>query len=405
MGDGATDLPRIHVVNFHGFWFSLDHRRLAALQHAFGMDQQVEVWEKPFAGQAKKEFYRKFTTGFASVPVRAGDGIYDAHSAFTARLCTKSELADAKEQCRLQFEEQISSLVAQRDATMAQFDELQVRLQEQPDDDQVVDDVMDVFSKVCALDLRELHSSLSEPCSSCQLNRILALLVESGRLCTRPGPRGELLYTSPDAPHAHPQISVQRQEGSVWTLTSSAATRQHALLDGRSLAVKHAYVGCTLFPLDRGPAASAIVELRGTWAKGDKLLIGMWPLEGLEVSQCYSCPGAPESGGESQLPVVRGHWVSCTSGRWLTPDQQLAPVDWSPPAKAEGVRWGVRLSSSVEMEVSCAEVGQELRWGGRRWFNNPAPLVNPEMLRPAILVQPHQRSDSSTAELRILEAV
>lgn len=409
MGDSPGDLPRIAVVNFHGFWFSLDHRRLAAVQTAFGMERQVEVWQRFLGGKTKNEFFNKFTCGFASVPVRAGKGIRDPHSAFAAGLCTKSDLEEAREQCRLHFEDQIGSLVTQRDESMAEFHDLQLRLEEQPSNDLVTNDVMHVFSKVCALNLRELHSSLSEPCSIRQLKCVIALLEASGALCTRTGPLGELLYAPPDAPHAHPQISVQRLEGSFWSLTSSAATRQHAILDGRSLAARHAYIGCTLFPPSRGPGASVIVELSGTWAKGDKLLIGAWPLDGTEVSRSFSCPGstgiASESGGGSQLPVASGQWVSCTSGRWLSQEQQFVPVGWSPPSKAEGVRWGVRLTPSGKMQVACAEAGQELRWGRQRWCDDAKPLAEPAMFRPAILVQPHQRPDSSTAGLRILEAV
>ena len=46
MGDADGDLPRISVVNFHGYWFSLDNRRLFVLQKAYDVDTQVEVWER-----------------------------------------------------------------------------------------------------------------------------------------------------------------------------------------------------------------------------------------------------------------------------------------------------------------------------------------------------------------------
>merc|ERR1719321_1787569 len=97
-----------------------------------------------------------------------------------------------------------------------------------------------------------------------QLQRVLSSLLDSGKLIGIAKGNADSKYRLPDAPRAHAQISMHKQAAQ-WILVSSMATRQHTLFDGRSLAVQHAYVGCSLSLSCVGPRARAIIQLSGKW--------------------------------------------------------------------------------------------------------------------------------------------
>jgi len=100
-----------------------------------------------------------------------------------------------------------------------------------------------------------------------------------------------------------------------------------------------------------------------------------------------------------EIPRAPGYWISCTSGRWLNGGRNPSPFGWLPPEKAEGVRWGVRLTVAGAVQVAHAAAGENLSWQPQGWFHQPDVIADISDLVPAVLVQPHQRTDGSQAKL------
>lgn len=204
----------------------------------------------------------------------------------------------------------------------------------------------------------------------------------------------------PTAPRAHSQITVKQLNGK-WSLVSSAGSRYNSFLDGRSLASQNGYVGCTLSLTCFGKNTRAIVQLRGTWQKGDKMLIGCWHKDtDTDVCCCSLGSGKPE---HDKIICAPGFWVSCSSGTWHSAQLKSGPKNWSPPHKAEGVCWGIEMTASGQLTFACAAAGTDLEWNGLQWFGEIMPPTDATNLVPAILFQPHQRVDSSQAYVLIEE--
>lgn len=227
---------------------------------------------------------------------------------------------------------------------------------------------------------------------------------------------GAIAASEPEPPLAHHQLSVVRSFDE-WLVTSSQARRSNVHLDGFSLASKHAYVGCILTPDSCGPGSGAVIELHGSWAKNDKLLIGMWDLDKSDIDLSFQSPGSEVTGGVTGLPYASGYWISCTSGYWLTSHEDATganihhrnpPLGWRPPTKDAGVTWGIQLLPSGEIQFACADRGAPLIWGNLKlhygWCSSPLPVKNLKRLRPAVLLQPHSRQDGTSAGILLRDA-